>query len=258
MVDLQKDYRKDVMLTFSSAKDADDLWSLLHKQLENFSITSVFYGVTHVAFPQIGCEQIENAKLFYFKTSFDRSLWVNDGEEYFVRNDLGVLHCIENTYPRLSSKNSIWLTEDERQKRTALEKDAYEKQRWFREDLRIGVTIPLRSGNYARGGIGLQADGLSSEAFDQIWGDSQEELTIIVQAFDQLAREKYNFFNTRLSPREKDIVFWMSEGCSAKIIADKLGKKTSSIQNRIAMMRKKLEVRNNTQLVAKAFVMELL
>lgn len=258
MNDVIKDYPKETLARLSSAKNADELWSLLHNELSTFSITSVFYGVTHMAFPKRVCKYVDDAKLFYFKTSFDTSLWVNNDKQYFVNNDLGVLHCIEHTHPRISSKNSVWISEEERQKRIELERADYENQRWFREDLRIGVTIPLRFGNYARGGIGLQADGMTSEAFDEIWGSSQNKLITIVQTFDQLAREKYNFFNTNLSPREKDIVFWMSEGCSAKIIADKLNKKTSSIQNRITQMRKKLEVKNNTQLVAKVFIMGLL
>ena len=244
--------------TLSTANNADELWTIFHRQLTQFSITSVFYGITHVVYPKEVCETINDIKLFYFKTSFDRSLFVNANEEYFVCNDLGVLHCIQSTSPRLSSKTSIWLSDEERNKRTELEREDYERKRWFKEDKRIGVTIPLRSGNYARGGVALQADKSTTEEFDQIWGASSEDIITLVKAFDRLAREKYNFFNTSLSPREKQIIFWMSEGCSAKVIADKLDIKVSSIQNRIAQLRQKLEVKNNTQLVAKAFIMELL
>lgn len=243
---------------FEQAADVDELWQRLHIVLEDYGIAYVNYGITHIALPEHMSEHAPDTELTYFKSSFPEKMQVKSGERLSIAQDLGALHCLHSTTPRISSKTSIWLSPEERQLREETEAKAYQELRWYQESMRIGVTIPLRFGSYGKGGIAFQVGTLSSEEFDQVWGESRDTLIAIAQTFDHMARTQFDLFGFKLTKREKDVVFWLSQGHSLKMVADKLGTKAKTVENQVISARKKLNAANNVQLVSKALTLELI
>jgi len=67
-----------------------------------------------------------------------------------------------------------------------------------------------------------------------------------------------DLINVELTKRERDILAWVAQGFSAKLIADVLGTKPNTVQNQIVNLRTKLAARNNVQLVTIAAMFKLI
>lgn len=233
---------------FVSSKNSTELWEKLHQILKPYGVTSIFYGVGHLP------EQLKfdpNIKLFHFKTSFTAAETDNFSAEYKIEKDLAAIHCLRETSPFIWDVNSCWVSDEEREVRNA--NSAY----WYDIKL-VGVTLPFRFGDFGKGGFSFAMENSTSEHFDQQWPDLEAPFKLIVPSFDRAVRERFqDLVGLELTQREKDIVAWLSEGHSAKIVADKLGTKTNTVQNQIVNVRQKIGARNNVQLVSKAIAFNL-
>lgn len=243
---------------FACSANADELWEKLHNALSPFGITNVFYGIGHL--PQI-LETTHLPKLlsspraspsFHYKTSYPQELANTDDEDFHFENDLSGLHCLISTKPFIWYTNSRHLSVQDYELRETSE--SY----WFSVSL-VGVTIPLRFSDFGKGGIGLCASNTTGDQFDDLWEQWGDEILDICYKFDQTVRIGFiDLVGIKLTTREKDILAWLAEGYSAKIIADNSGTKKRTVENQIVNLRIKLDARNNVQLITKAMTFQLI
>ncbi len=244
---------------FVQASTSDDLWQELHKQLAPYKVSSVCYGLAQVPLLQQADKSSHSGVLAYFKTSYPVSLFTHTNTELLPRADMATLHCLYHTTPYMSSDKSRWLSDEERAERLAHEDKWYKKNRMLKEGRHIGVAIPVRHGKYGLGGLGLHSDNLTWQEFDDVWAEHKQTLTEIAQMFDTVARTKFDdLFAVKLTDREREIVFWLTQGDSAKAISSKLGTSPYTIENQIKMLRKKFSASNNVHLVAKIMTLTLI
>ena len=243
-------FQSDTHHYFSSSSCSEELWDRLHKKLSTYGITAVFYGVSHVP---LALKMDGSWDLFYFKTSYPESLLATDSDNFSINDDISAVHCTTKITPFFWNEKSCWLSSEERKKRSAM--DSY----WYKEPLRVGVSIPLRFSNHGVGGIGMYAANLSCDEFDQEWDKSKDEIMAIAYIFDEIARAEFSeLVGIKLSKREKEVISYLSEGYSAKKIANKIGTKPNTVQNQVAAAREKLHASNNVQLVTKALALSLI
>ena len=243
---------------FACSANADQLWDKLHQALAQFSITNVFYGIGHLP------EKLETTHLpkllsssraspsFHYKTSYPPELINTNDDDFHFEDDLSGLHCLTKTTPFIWYINSRHLSNQDYELRKA------SQSYWFAVKL-VGVSIPLRFADFGKGGIGLCAANLSGDQFDEIWAQNSDEIIDICYKFDETVRDKFiDLVGITLTKREKDILAWLAEGYSAKIIADNSGTKKRTVENQIVSLREKLDARNNVHLITKAMTFKLI
>ena len=247
----------DIHKYFTSSINSEELWQRLHTVLAQYGVTHIFYGVGHL--PDLLGENHLHEVLktdtglhsFHLKTSFAPELNNTEGQ-YHLEKDISALHCLLKTTPFIWDSHSDWVDDETREERKL--NNVY----WY--DLKmVGASIPLRFGDFGKGGIGLSMSKLSGSEFDDMWAQSKDEIIRIVRLFDELVRAHYlDLIGIDLTSRDKDILAWIAEGHSAKVIADQLGTKQNTVQNQVVNLRKKLTARNNVQLITKAVTFKLI
>jgi len=243
---------------FATSSNSDELWLRFHQALKPFGVTNLFYAVGHLSetltLKHLSKLLETNTDLhpFHFKTSYPSELANTSEQKYRVEKDLSALHCLMSTKPFVWDSQSKWACTTDRY--ADLASESY----WYSVKL-VGVTIPLRFGEYGKGGVGMYMSKLSSREFDEMWGRCHEEIISIAYQFDEVVRSDFlSLINIELTQRERDILAWVAQGFSAKLIADILGTKPNTVQNQIVNLRAKLTARNNVQMVTIATMFKLI
>ncbi len=250
----QQDYRQ----YFRSAANADDVWQRLHSVLAEFGVTHVFYALGYLA-DIISQEHLDGVlqqssipHKFNYKTSYPDELLRRVDGEFRLEQDLSALHSVIETSP------FVWSDREDYQAAMSINNDGSEASFWFDVKL-VGVTLPLRFGTFGKGGMGLYMSRLSEQQFHQIWGNHKDDIISIISYFDEVVREKFlDLLGISFTKREKDILAFLAQGFSAKMIAKSLGTKVNTVQNQIMELRRRLGAKNNVQLVTIALTFEVI
>ncbi len=125
-------------------------------------------------------------------------------------------------------------------------------------DMGVGVSLPVRYNEHGIGGVGLNCADVSEKEFNKIWTAHQGEITTISHMFDEFAREEHMDEIYSLTPREVEVLTWLTLGKTTKVIAGKLGSSASTVEKQVRSARKKLNARNNEQAVTKALMLGLI
>ncbi len=240
---------------FLSSKNADDLWQRLKDLLAEHGVTMVFYGVNHMH-AALTMQPLRNG--CFYLSSYPNYFIRYIDERYHDKKTPCELHCINYPSPQIWHRDSCWRDDVEA---TYLPTDMLKVnvlRRAYHGGNAVGVTIPLRFENESIACLCLSFSKFSYDEFDQIWAKEKCELILIANTFNRVAHAlNYETDGQDFTRREQQIVRRLSDGCSAKIIAQELGTSVSTVENQIVAARQKLAAKNTVHLVTKALEMEL-
>jgi DNA-binding CsgD family transcriptional regulator len=128
----------------------------------------------------------------------------------------------------------------------------------FQFNMGVGVSLPVRFNQFGVGGIGLNFADSTEKEFNKIWASYRDEISTIGFVYDELARGNHMQEICPLSPREIEVLTWLTLGKNIKMIAHKIGNSTSTVDKQIRSARRKLNARNNEQAVVKALILGLI
>jgi len=235
---------------FNSATNLDDLWKKMRGSLENFGITSAFYGTTYdtnikqrakeEGIIESLCHMIDHPK--EYTEYFDGSFYIDD--------DLTAAHCITKTNPFIWHNKTQWGNPTSRQKELMLDSCAF--------GMEVGVSIPIRFNQSGIGGLGLCVANVNEKDFEKIWQSNQNDIIKIGYMFDEFTRSNHMNEICPLTPREIEVLCWLASGKTTKVIAHKLGTASSTVDKQVRSAREKLGARNNEQAVIKALTFGLI
>lgn len=237
----------DVFESFQATKNIDELWNTLRLQLDDFGVTSMFYGFTHSVKHS---EDVGIIESLWHKTDHPKKYREYFDDKFYINDDLGAVHCMYETTPFVWDDPENWIHATPQQER--LMKKSYEF------DMGIGVSIPIRFNQYGIGGLGLCTGEVDGQEFNKIWTSYSEEISGICHIFDEIARSEQMNCIYPLTPREQEVLCWLCSGKNIKVIADILGTSPSTVDKQIRSARKKLNARNNEQAVTKALILGLI
>jgi DNA-binding CsgD family transcriptional regulator len=234
----------DIHQDFLSANSVDALWQKLHTYLNQYSIVSVFYLVTHSA-KQLIEEGAEAAS--YFNCSHPDAYREYFDEQFLLEDDPTAMHCMVAVTPFFWHDNS----------RLA---HATDTQKTFMEEsenlmgLNVGLTLPLRFGLSGGGGMGLCADNsVSANEFEKIWASHSQQIIHICYTYDEVLRRQFpQAVIAQLSPQEREVLLRLAQGKKSQAIAAALTVSEHTVGSYLSRARNKLKARNNTQALIKA------
>ena len=236
--------RLTIFELFNSATDLDDLWLKMRGCLEDFGITSAFYGATYdINLRERAKEEGIMGSLWHI-TDHPQEYREYFDDKFYIDDDLSAIHSTLKTTPFIWHDKAMWGNPTKRQENFMLDS--------FGFDMGVGVTLPMRFNQYGVGGLGLCAAGMKEKEFEKIWQSNQKEISTIGYLFDEFTRKNHMSEVYPLTPREKEVLSWLASGKSAKVIAHKLGSTSSTVDKQIRSARNKLGARNNEQAIVKA------
>ena len=241
----------DIIELFNSASDIDDLWAKMRACLDNYGVSSVFYGVGEnlQAKHRLGQESIIEA--IWYKTDHPRAYCEHYDNKRYVDDDLGAIHAVLHTSPFIWHNRAQWGKPTSRQRNFMLE--SYD----FR--MGVGITLPLRFNYCGIGGLGMCTANMSESEFNAMWQVHETTICTIGYLFDECMRKDNNIAEIYpLSPREVEVLNWLACGITAKVIAYKLNTTLSTVDKQIRSARQKLGASNNEQAVIRALAFGLI
>lgn len=179
--------------------------------------------------------------------------------EYYIAKDLVAYdplprYSIANEHPR------FWTTEGWfNVKGHTWRDEGLEVARVFDEVKKLGINsgllLPFHGADNTCAGLNIPHPDTIDKSMPvllnaRIWIYSLlPQITTSVNRVYKLLRDQDD---VRLTPREKEVLLWVSEGLTSKAIADKLGISFRTIEHYLADIQRKLNVTNRQQAVAKA------
>jgi DNA-binding CsgD family transcriptional regulator len=124
--------------------------------------------------------------------------------------------------------------------------------------MNVGITIPLWRTPYSGSGIGLWADGMSADQFDEFWSKDGVTISQLCRAFELLMRKHAMRDRFPLTKRETDVLAYTAGGMSSMQIATHLVMSHRTVEGALSRARSRLRVQNTTEAVAKALVFQLI
>lgn len=245
----------DLTHRIKTAQSGDECWTLCHKELEAYGVSSVCYGVlpTPGEYRSVGFTQSG-----YYRTSHPREWIETIGSEVLLDNEL-TAETITN-----SSNQVIWHDE-------SLWDDATDEQKLAAEienDLGLGIGISLNLSHLtndafsglgnAVAGIGLSMGDIRKSDFDSHWVEYSNHIVDVSALLDLSLRKDYPNTIVGLTTREKDILLCIAHGCRIDEIASKLHRSIKTIEKQLATAKLKLKARTRDQAVVKALVLGLI
>ncbi len=238
---------KNVTGQFTTARNFEELWVMLHEALQPYGVTSIFYGFSHSK-KAVGINGIIES--IWHKTSHPEDYCTYYNNKYYIDDDLSSIHCITETIPFIWHDFSAWGVPTLRQKRFMHESWDF--------NMGVGVSFPFRfENNLGKGGIGLATGHMTPEEFDTMWEEYSHTLFAITKSFNDYAWKVPNFI-FHLSPRELEVITFLSKGFAPSEISAQLGSSSSTVGHQIRCARKKLQANSNEHAVAKALVFSVI
>jgi len=204
----------DIHQDFLSANSIDTLWQKLHTHLNQYSIVSVFYLVTHSP-KQLIEDGAEAAS--YFNCSHPDAYREYFDEQFLMEDDPTAMHCMTAVTP------FFWHDKSRLAHATDTQKVFMEASENLM-GLKVGLTLPLRFGFSGGGGMGLCADNsVSVNEFEKIWASHSQQIVHICYAFDEVLRRQFpQEAIAQLSPQECEALLRLAQGNKSREIATAL------------------------------------
>ena len=233
---------------FQQSKNLDELWKKLHINMEQYGISSIFYGIGNSK-TQAQDQGIMSA--IYYKTSHPKAYREHYDHTYYINDGLSALHCLKHISPFIWHDFDRWNNPTPRQKKFMLDS--------FEFNMGVGVTVPLRFNKHGAGGIGLSTGNIKAPEFNKTWTSHQDEIINTCYLFDDIARNKHIDDIYHLHKNEQETLCWMAAGYSTTAeLAKKMKTTEQIVQNHITSIHKKLKARNNQQAITKALIFNLI
>jgi DNA-binding CsgD family transcriptional regulator len=233
----------EAVADFAEARDGDDLWTRLHRQLGRFGIGEIIYGAEAIPDPEREVIPIFN--------SINPS-WLED------KLSNGLFECDEYVRAaRLDTTPMLWSDMALIEGMSPAARQSFSLDLDY--DVLTGVSIPMRfAGGLGASSIGLHARGLGLSEFDRIWAEHNGTITAVVNAFDTALRRDHVGKLFSLSPEERDCLSWLAAGLLQKQIAARLRLTDRQVEKRLEQVRAKLKAVTTAQAVATALIFGLI
>ena len=234
----------DLAERFREADRIDAAWDVLKLGIGNYGATNAGYAflwrreggyeetLLHLDYPEA------------YVSDFDRYGHVN--------HDWSISYCV-------GEPEKVAFGTDERIiSRLNPEQLEAERLGWD-HDIRHFVVIPLRAAEPGAGGMSVCFRGSTRKEFKRAASVHVEDIRRTAQLFHCAIRRQPGLVGlVELSPRECEILTWVSAGRSSKVIAHRLNLSTRTVEHHIASAQKRLGAHNRTHAVAKALVLNLI
>ena len=123
----------------------------------------------------------------------------------------------------------------------------------------VGLTLSTTHFNHnSYGAIGVSLAELSDTEFDKMWKDKNSDLIQVLGLLDIGMREQHLTEIVNLTPREKEVVEWLTVGLRPDQIADRLSIGYRTVDKYIDSAKRKLNARTRDQAVAKALILNVI
>ena len=235
----------DIIELFNSASDIDDLWAKMRACLNEFGVSSVFYGAGEKLSSRHRLTDESIIESIWYKTDHPRAYCEHFDNKYYVDDDLSSIHSVLHTTPFIWHDKAQWGAPTPRQLKFML--DSYDF------NMGVGITLPLRFNVCGAGGLGMCTANISESEFNAMWREHKDKICAIGYLFDECMRDNKNITEIySLSPREIEVLNWLACGENPKVIAYKLNTTLSTVDKQIRSARQKLGARNNEQALMRA------
>lgn len=231
----------DLILALQAARTFDEAWAAAERYFQNTGAEWLAYGY-------------ETEDGLVLKNSYPAE-W---GEHYqssgLVHHDFATRLCLSQTSPfRFGIE---WEPGDASPEAHQVCLDAADF------GLFSGVYLPLRmdAAGLRKGGLGF-SNGMKADEFGKYMKEREAELVLALALCNSYLQK---LVATRdrpmieLSPREREVLTWVANGGSAKIIAHKLGIAARTVEHHIASAQKRLGASNSANAVAEAIKLNLI
>jgi len=238
----------DCIADFQQAHDQADLWSHVHRHLSDFGLGGIWYGFE--LHPQHGKKLSEMSQAFMLAS-------LDPGYVDLKMNDLLIDddYCAQRA--RMGANPILWSDIPPSERLTAAERRSFEIDADY--GMISGVTLP----SHFACGIGTSsfachAPGMSWGEFDRMWSENGGTIQSIASAFDICLREGHMGQAYNLSPREREVLLWLTKGLRPQRIASRLSLHEGTVEKHIESARSKLKAATVTQAVATAVIFRLI
>ncbi len=226
----------------------DVFWDKISSALAPYGVTSMFYGAIA---SKTEAKQGTKTKNMVLKGDHPQEFADYFGLDNLVDNCKTLEHALKETTPCIWHDERYWAdATPEQWKQAFIEREM---------GLYFGFTLPttyFQAGNYGAHGISMAE--LDPNEFKKIWSEKHSEITGILGVMDADMRQNYLGQIVKLSPREKEMLEWLSAGLNPQQIADHLKISTSTIDKYIVGAKKKLNARTRDHAVTKALLLNII
>ena len=234
----------DVLHRIVEARTVECVWRAVTEQMATYGFDKLIYGFTR----------------FRTATSLgrreDMMILSNHSDAYlsrFLQEDMFyiapmVVWASENE----GAMSWAWIGENA-SRMTAAQEKVIEFNR--NHGVVAGYTISFPdSSSRQKAAIALTArEGLNQSQVDQIWERSGCEINLVSQvAHLKMASLPFNEARQRLSPRQREVLEWVSEGKTMQDIATIMGLTPATVEKHLRKAREALNVDTTAQAVMKA------
>jgi len=232
----------DFTYALTQPNSADDVKALVLDQIRPYGFTNFGYAI--LAFKKTTPSE-------YFTLNTLNTQFMDDySSQLRILDNPLAHHCYFNDHPILWSavfNDDLISSLPENQRALLKMSQAI--------GLKNGVTIPLSKRGQFYAGMSLIADP-DAPTFELEAGflEHQETILKLVEAFHQAVNLREIAISDwyRLTPREVDMLQWLSNGYLQKEIAEKLSISTSQVEKAVNSARKRLKAETTIQAVSKA------
>lgn len=232
---------------FRQAKDANDLWQRLNRQLSSFGISGILYGTQAIV--------QRSTKPSIFFDSLPTGYLTTKESENLLLSDEFIQAGLTESAPFLWDDSSIIasrLVDLSPDAKRSLEID-------WSFAVTTGVTIPMQfAGGLGTAAMGCHAAGMSWAEFRGVWDEYGNTITGISNAFDAVLRQDHRDAILPLNAEERECLLWLSAGLKQKQIADRLLLTDKQVEKRLTTARSKLRATSTIQAMVIALTFGLI
>lgn|GEM_PF-2061144 len=238
----------DAIADFQQAPDQAVLWSHVHRHLSHFGLGGIWYGFELM--PEHGKKLSEMKQVFMLAS-------LAPGYVDAKMNDL----LIDDDYcaqmARMGTNPILWSDIPPSERLTAAERRSFEIDADY--GMISGATMPSRFAcGMGTSSFACHAPGMSWGEFDRMWSENGQTIQSIASAFDICLREGHMGGVYSLSPREREVLLWLTKGLRPQRIASRLSLHEGTVEKHIESARRKLKAATVTQAVAIAVIFRLI
>ncbi len=230
------------------SSDPDTLWQWLEYTLLNVcDIKGVFY-LTYPVSDAGGT----------LETMINRAIWNTSYPEDYLNaltgnpltNDYSANHMLE------TGDISRWHDPESPPKMTQGERDRIAMDKVY--NMSVGCCVPLYTRSHRIcGGVGLRSNSQNAEKFDLMLRCKQDDIRILLHAFDERYRGPYAKTIFKLSPQEIRVLAHLAGGMAVARLAHEMGLSAKTVEAYMASARKKTSSSTSAEAVAKAIFFNL-
>jgi len=237
--------RLDTAQIIKDAKSIDDLWDNLANILGQYDVSSFLYGAG------TSLQDLElngPTKALFVRSNYPKEYLDHYDGEAFLDDDLTVDLIAELKRPVFWHHEDLWEEATPQQKRQSEIDNDF--------GLEVGVSIPFYFGRGAHfSGMGLATQDLTAEQCEQMWAANGDDIVFAMALVHDVMHEKFSPGLVGLSPREKEVLEWLSIGLRPDQIAFKMKIGYRTVDKFINNAKRKLKANTRDQAIARSLLL---